>query len=620
MRWLKSYPWPACVLSAATVTAVVPLTHGWAQSGLNEAAPSFNGVVLADGTAEESDVQRELRRLYEQSGRAMPDAQQQNIRLQRPQAVEQPAMAAPQQHAAGAVPSQPATYQPAPSQPGVAQHEFGAQHGMGGAAPMVSAPRPQPGNPVSRFFRRFVPGGQSKPAVTPAPVQQSRPIVTAAPPVTPAPTTGAAPFSGEQPRRLAEDTSGTVAPQQAAAPQQTVAPQQTASRPATVDVAQIPPSPVVFPETRHPLPAVTAQATPKPAGVVSTAPVKPQDDVFQPFDDEAPAPAVVAARPAMSPPAATTVDNDPEFAPPLPTEEDLDIVAEPRQRSESVAAAPVTEVMRAPEVGDFPDPFPELSENAADDTPVADLASPFMGLTLDDELELPELPAPNGPDLAANPSSAADADFDPFAELDVPAKSGTAAAMPLPLPGDAPFPELQPVEDSGAPATLAEETEGDKAPQLTPLAAPQSQESPSRPGVPRAQPIVHQPEEETARKMTQIRDRGGMTGLKGFCPVSLRDDRELFDARPEFSAAYRGQKFHFASADARQRFVADPQRYVPAAYGADVVALVRDQDVVEGTLDHAAWFRGKLYLFASEQSHHTFVSEPSKYANPAGIE
>ena len=58
----------------------------------------------------------------------------------------------------------------------------------------------------------------------------------------------------------------------------------------------------------------------------------------------------------------------------------------------------------------------------------------------------------------------------------------------------------------------------------------------------------------------------------------------------------------------------------PDTYGADVVALTRDKDVVEGSLDFAAWFKGRLYLFGTQESHDTFVANPAAYATPVGIE
>lgn len=127
-------------------------------------------------------------------------------------------------------------------------------------------------------------------------------------------------------------------------------------------------------------------------------------------------------------------------------------------------------------------------------------------------------------------------------------------------------------------------------------------------------------DQSTRDKMKKIHERGSMKGLKGFCPVTLRDQRELIDAKPEFHSTFRGQKFHFAGSEAKLKFDEEPARYAPAAYGADVVALTRDKDVVEGTLDFAAWFKGRLYLFGNQETHDTFVANPSQFATPVGIE
>ena len=74
------------------------------------------------------------------------------------------------------------------------------------------------------------------------------------------------------------------------------------------------------------------------------------------------------------------------------------------------------------------------------------------------------------------------------------------------------------------------------------------------------------------------------------------------------------------TAEAKAKFDQDPARYAPAAYGADVVVLIRDKDVAEGSLDFAAWYKGNLYLFSSEETYSAFISEPVKYASPAGLE
>lgn len=218
-------------------------------------------------------------------------------------------------------------------------------------------------------------------------------------------------------------------------------------------------------------------------------------------------------------------------------------------------------------------PFTELSEAEADKK--LDL-NPFTGLTLDENAG-----------SASKPSSA-------------PSKSEDPAPASAIDPSD-PFADELKKLTSAPPAKEA----------TTPkLEAPVSQ-SPTFDGI---------EDEATREKMKKIHERGGMKGLKGFCPVTLRDQRELVDAKPDFHSTFRGQKFHFADADAKIKFDEEPARYAPAAYGADVVALTRDKDVVEGSLDFAAWFKGRLYLFGNQDAHDTFVANPSLYATPVGIE
>ncbi len=752
MRWLKTSTLPACLLSAAAASTLINPFDLSAQSGparptsprpltaaaapttvtVSQTATAPQTVTQAAATSSESEVQKELRRLYEENNREMPELQQQ-IRTQRVQPLS--------------------SLNPGPA-------------GGAAASPQKTASR----NPVTSFFRRLIPGGEPKAPPTP-PVPPSPPAVPApgvdtatAPVIQPGnpqvPANPAAPYSGQQPRRLQSSEvvttpapatmSAPVAPQAPAtaaqlplppAPQSFTAPPTAAvARPAVT--ASTAPAPAIQPAPAQPLPAAvqslpaTGQGRMPASGQTAAAPAlsKPVDD-FQPFDDEvftppvAPAPPVAAA-PAMpaapvtpvAPPvavaplvAAPVLPVDPEFAPPVLLEQapvttgtevfqapvQTQVMREPAAPPETVRELPPVPQPAAPEIAApqtaaveaaFPDPFPEMSEEEADDEFEVDLSSPFVGIPLDDEPDfgtaaMPEADQPAAKLAVKQPQAAPLEETDPFFELDTaPAVSAaktpaaepvTAPAMPpdrvaaLPLPApelpqltenDRDVPRAMPVEPTlpapalslteepaAAPAPLAAAETGDAAPRLalpepmpalelelpapaesmqeiaanpTPAAAapqplPQSE---ARPQQIVAKPVIHQPEETTAARMAMIRDRGGMKGLKGFCPVALRDQRELLDAQPEFTAAFRGQKFHFSSDEARKKFEADPARYVPAAYGADVVVLIRDKDVAEGTLDYAAWYKGKLYLFASEENHRTFVTEPASYSAPVGIE
>lgn len=591
MRWLKTSTVHTCLLSAAAATALATPISVWAQN-----PPTSQSL-------QETAVQRELRRLYEESGREMPDGQQQQLRLQRPQAVAA--------QAAAAVPPSPQTQEGDPgSLPTAPQQAIyapsGPQAGPGGTPPAPSAPKAGSQNPISRFFRRIVPGGQSKPAPTPAPATVTAPAAPAANvpalangrPGTP----GYAPYSGQQPRRLetapAQVPAVTVAPPSPIIPPSPATAAAPATAPATNHVATLPPAPLLPPNPAATLPAAPALPNPQPA-----APDLNAEPEF--------APPLVVQEPALE---VSPFEQPLESAPSMLAESDPvleDALPLPP------AAVEQTQVV----AGDFPDPFPELSEDEADDDLDIDMSTPFTGLALDDEPEIDpfDLPVEDTP-AKVGVAQTAPMDADPL--LDLPDLPGPAA-MQAPLVADSPVAPPLPVDSD----PLLEQPKLAAVPQVdvpqsepAPMLIPAEESAQLPPGAPPARPITHQPASDNDAKMALIRERGGMKGLKGFCPVTLRDDRELRDALTELSSSFRGQKFHFATEAAKQKFDLDPARYVPAAYGADVVVLIRDKDVAEGSLDFAAWYKGKLYLFSCEETYNTFVTEPATYSAPAGLE
>lgn len=119
---------------------------------------------------------------------------------------------------------------------------------------------------------------------------------------------------------------------------------------------------------------------------------------------------------------------------------------------------------------------------------------------------------------------------------------------------------------------------------------------------------------QTNAKLERIASRQGLNGFKGFCPVALKDHRELLDARPEFSAVYNGRRYFFSSAASQAMFESNPAEYAPAALGNDVVHLMLTGESRPGSLEHAVWFRSRLYMFATAETMETFVASPSIHA------
>lgn len=111
----------------------------------------------------------------------------------------------------------------------------------------------------------------------------------------------------------------------------------------------------------------------------------------------------------------------------------------------------------------------------------------------------------------------------------------------------------------------------------------------------------------------QIAARAGLIGFMGFCPVALRDHLRLVDAKPQFTAEHQSQSYQFSSEAAQQKFEANPERYLPAAGGLDVVAVSQGTAVAQGSLEHALWFRHKLYLFINRENMELFRDQARQF-------
>ena len=115
------------------------------------------------------------------------------------------------------------------------------------------------------------------------------------------------------------------------------------------------------------------------------------------------------------------------------------------------------------------------------------------------------------------------------------------------------------------------------------------------------------------QKREIIAQRGARAGLKGFCPVALREEQQLLNTQPEINLTYSGRVYLFSSVSAREKFQSDPKKFLPAANGMDVVLKSRRRPG-PGSLDHAVFYKGRLYLFASAESLRTFRADSATYA------
>ena len=115
-------------------------------------------------------------------------------------------------------------------------------------------------------------------------------------------------------------------------------------------------------------------------------------------------------------------------------------------------------------------------------------------------------------------------------------------------------------------------------------------------------------------KLKRLAQREAMSGFKGFCPVALRDRRDLIDTDSEITSSFEGKTYEFSTVDAKDSFEADPGKYAPTHRGNDVIVLTEGNVELKGTLENAVWFKDRLYLFSSAATLETFVGNPAKYA------
>jgi YHS domain-containing protein len=93
----------------------------------------------------------------------------------------------------------------------------------------------------------------------------------------------------------------------------------------------------------------------------------------------------------------------------------------------------------------------------------------------------------------------------------------------------------------------------------------------------------------------------------------LHDERRLVEAQPEVTTVLDGYRYSFSSAEARDKFIADPELYLPVAGGRDVVSLIHTAEPANGTLYHSVWYRDQLFMFLSAENLKNFKSNPQLY-------
>lgn len=105
--------------------------------------------------------------------------------------------------------------------------------------------------------------------------------------------------------------------------------------------------------------------------------------------------------------------------------------------------------------------------------------------------------------------------------------------------------------------------------------------------------------------------------LRGHCPVGMVA-RRLDQANSEIWTIHNGHRFEFATEEAKQEFLQNPERYAPVLNGCCIVTFEKTGEKVVGNCcrEHA----GKQYWFASKELREEFKLDPDRFIEAIGDE
>ena len=103
--------------------------------------------------------------------------------------------------------------------------------------------------------------------------------------------------------------------------------------------------------------------------------------------------------------------------------------------------------------------------------------------------------------------------------------------------------------------------------------------------------------------------------LDGYCPVCLVEARKWEKGSPAHKAVFDGQTYQFPNDAIKQKFVANPAKYVPALGGDCIVCYVKLAKRVPGKTEHAARYDDRIFLFPADEQRQAFLKDPAAFAD-----
>jgi thiol-disulfide isomerase/thioredoxin len=100
----------------------------------------------------------------------------------------------------------------------------------------------------------------------------------------------------------------------------------------------------------------------------------------------------------------------------------------------------------------------------------------------------------------------------------------------------------------------------------------------------------------------------------GFCLVSLLDDNKLRRGVETYHAEHRGVRICFYSAEHRDKFLRNPDRYWPVANGNCLVTDEEDRRQLPGDPRVGVLWQNRLWFFTDRERQQRFIRSPHRFS------
>ena len=101
---------------------------------------------------------------------------------------------------------------------------------------------------------------------------------------------------------------------------------------------------------------------------------------------------------------------------------------------------------------------------------------------------------------------------------------------------------------------------------------------------------------------------GPRIGLGGYCPVCIIDANKWAKGSPEYEATYDGVTYYFPEEAIKEKFLANPAKYVPALGGDCIVCYAKLRKRVPGSVNHTVRYDNRLFLFPAQSNSRPFAA------------